>query len=59
MTLISNGKYRVIFHITLVMIKGFFWHRTESDWYECHKFKKNKATYIRTLFSSAFMNNQY
>ena len=45
--------------ITFVKIKGLIWHGTESDWYKCYIMWVNKATYTRTLFSSAFINKQY
>ena len=49
----------VLYDITFVKIKGFLWHGTESDWYKCYVTWVNKATYTRTLFTSAVINNQY
>ena len=48
----------VSYDITFVKIKGFLWHGTESEWYKYYIIRVNKATYTRTLFSSAFINNQ-
>ena len=42
-----------------IKITGFLWHETESDWYKCYIIWVNKTTNTRTLFSSAFINNQY
>ena len=45
--------------ISFIKIEGLLCHGTEPDWYKCYIIWVNKATYTRTLFSSAFINNQY
>ena len=49
----------VSYDIFFVKIEGLLCHGTEPDWYKCYIIWVNKATYTRTLFSLAFINNQF